>query len=230
MTSQRKPDACRTLAAGDGPTVPRRRCQSSSHDALEARAAPEPVESPIECLVEPTRAADARLQVERLHDQRSVAALRLQIGAPNDSIAPEERQDVVAVAALRRRPTASARSSSLPRADAHGRTRRRCRRRHRTPTAPRPSPAPLPWRPRPCARRAHATRAGGWRASADPTRAGAARRALDRRRRRASRPAPAHRRRRGTPPLSRSAPRRAQASPSDEARRADTSLPPPEPA
>src|SRR4029453_9638649 len=77
--------------------------RSLAHDALQARGAPEPVESPVECLVERSRAAHAWLQVERLDDERSLAPPGLQIRAPDDPVAPEEGQDVVAVAALRRR-------------------------------------------------------------------------------------------------------------------------------
>src|SRR4249920_1861824 len=41
--------------------------------------------------------------MQRLHDERSFASLRLEIGATDDPVAPEERQDVVAELALRRR-------------------------------------------------------------------------------------------------------------------------------
>jgi hypothetical protein len=43
--------------------------------------------------------------VERLDDERAVAPLGLQIGAPDDPITPEEGEHVVAVAALRRLPS-----------------------------------------------------------------------------------------------------------------------------
>jgi hypothetical protein len=49
---------------------------------------------PIECLVEPTRAADARLHVDRVHDQRSLASLGLQMARTRDR--PNARQPSVA--------------------------------------------------------------------------------------------------------------------------------------
>jgi hypothetical protein len=97
--------------------------RSLAHDALQARGAPEPVESPVECLVERSRAAHAWLQVERLDDERSLAPLGLQIRAPDDPVAPEEGQDVVAVAALRRRsPGPSRRADGAPAAKSSARS------------------------------------------------------------------------------------------------------------
>src|SRR4029453_2915962 len=67
--------------------------RSLAHDALQARGAPEPVESPVECLVERSRAAHAWLRVERLDDERSLAPLGLQIRAPAHPAAPAPRPE-----------------------------------------------------------------------------------------------------------------------------------------
>src|SRR5437870_1402959 len=51
----------------------------------------------VERLVERGGRADARLAVERLDQQRAGSTVRLQVGATDDPVAPEEGQDVVAV-------------------------------------------------------------------------------------------------------------------------------------
>ena len=64
---------------------------------------PQPVERPVERRVERCRGPHAVLAVEGLDDELAARAFRLQVGAADDPVAPEERQHVVPVPALRRR-------------------------------------------------------------------------------------------------------------------------------
>src|SRR5262245_43075643 len=70
--------------------------QVSAADMLEPDRAPEPVERAVEGVVESGRTANPRLEVERLHHERSLGALGLEVGAADDAVSPDERQDVVA--------------------------------------------------------------------------------------------------------------------------------------
>ena len=78
----------------------RRSFSESAAHVLEADRASQPVERAVERVVERGGAPYAALEVERLHDERSLAALGLEVGATDDAVAPEERQDVVAELAL----------------------------------------------------------------------------------------------------------------------------------
>src|SRR5262249_13727340 len=84
--------------------VERRRPGAMSRDALhvldrlEPERAGEPVRRPRQRLVE--AAADARLRGEALDLQDAARAIRLQVGASDEAVADEQRQDVVAVRAL----------------------------------------------------------------------------------------------------------------------------------
>ena len=57
----------------------------------------EPAEGLVEGGLERTRAAHLRLEVERAHAQDALAAVGLQVGAPDEPVAVEEGQHVVAV-------------------------------------------------------------------------------------------------------------------------------------
>jgi hypothetical protein len=74
--------------------------RSPSHDSLEADSRSQSVECTEERFVEGRRAANARLEVKRLHQQRSFGAVRLQVRSADDPVAPEEGKDVVPIAAL----------------------------------------------------------------------------------------------------------------------------------
>src|SRR5207247_10975735 len=75
---------------------------SPSHSSVEADNPSQPVESPGERFVERRRAANAGLEVKRVHQQRSFGAVRLQVRSADNPIAPEEGKHVVPVAALGR--------------------------------------------------------------------------------------------------------------------------------
>src|SRR2546421_1628331 len=77
-----------------------RASRSPPHHSLEADSPSQPVESPGERVVEGRRAANARLQMERIHRQRSLRTVRLEVRSADDPVAPEEGKDVVPVAAL----------------------------------------------------------------------------------------------------------------------------------
>src|SRR5579884_1801453 len=77
-----------------------RSCSSvaSANDGLCADHAGEPRERSLGCIVEV--AAHAGLAVERLHAKRALRPVVLQVGAADEPVAQQQRQDVVAVHAL----------------------------------------------------------------------------------------------------------------------------------
>ena len=76
--------------ARDGrPPAVRASARRSAAHGLEPARAPEPVERAVEGVVERRRGADAGLAVERLHDERALAPLRLEVGPADDAVAPE---------------------------------------------------------------------------------------------------------------------------------------------
>src|SRR5262249_18979811 len=64
--------------------------QRSATNVLEADRAAQAVERALERLVERGGTTDAILEMKCLHDQGTLAALRLQIRASDDAVAPEE--------------------------------------------------------------------------------------------------------------------------------------------
>ena len=73
---------------------------ASAAHALEPDRPPESVERTLERVLEGGGPPDPALEVERLDDERSFLALRLQVGTSDDAVPPEERQHVVAEPAL----------------------------------------------------------------------------------------------------------------------------------